>query len=298
MNLPNNWPLKFFYNPRMRLFIGAFMISFSPVFVSLVSVPPTTSGFYRVFIGGLVLMGFILISGRSFKFSMKIWMMLLLSALFFTADLWFWHRSILYIGPGLATLLANMQVFFMMVAGIIFFKQLPTKTQLLAIPIAVLGLVVIVGIDWSSLDGDYQFCVILGLLTAISYTGYMLFMRQLQITSRYKLPIREIAIMSLLVSVFLGFASVIEGASLAIPSSSDLLLLVAYGVCSHAAGLILIASALTRVNTAEVGIVLLLQPSLSFIWDILLFDRSVVLVESLGIVMVLFAIYLGSKRTT
>ena len=298
LNLPNNWPLKFFYNPRMRLFIGAFMISFSPVFVSLVSVPPTTSGFYRVFIGGLVLMGFILISGRSFKFSMKIWMMLLLSALFFTADLWFWHRSILYIGPGLATLLANMQVFFMMAAGIIFFKQLPTNTQLLAIPIAVLGLVVIVGIDWSSLDGEYQLGVILGLLTAISYTGYMLFMRQAQMISKYKLPIREIAIMSLLVSVFLGLASVIEGASLAIPSSSDLLLLVAYGVCSHAAGLILIASALTRVNTVEVGIVLLLQPSLSFIWDILLFDRSVVLVESLGIVIVLFAIYLGSKRTT
>jgi drug/metabolite transporter (DMT)-like permease len=229
---------------------------------------------------------------------MKIWMMLLLSALFFTADLWFWHRSILYIGPGLATLLANMQVFFMMAAGIIFFKQLPTNTQLLAIPIAVLGLVVIVGIDWSSLDGDYQLGVILGLLTAISYTGYMLFMRQAQITSRYKLPIREIAIMSLLVSVFLGLASVIEGASLAIPSSSDLLLLVAYGVCSHAAGLILIASALTRVNTAEVGIVLLLQPSLSFIWEILLFDRSVVLIEFLGVVMVLFAIYLVSKRTT
>ncbi|MFQ3334630.1 MAG: drug/metabolite transporter (DMT)-like permease, partial [Woeseiaceae bacterium] len=49
--------------------------------------------------------------------------------------------------------------------------------------------------------------------------------------------------------------------------------------------------------TAEVGIVLLLQPSLSFIWDILFFNRSIVLIESLGVLMVLFAIYLGSKRT-
>lgn len=285
-------------NPRIRLFIGAFMISFSPVFVSLVNVSPTTSGFYRVFIGGLVLIGFIAISGRSVKFSQRTWLMLFLSALFFAADLWFWHRSVLFIGPGLSTLLANMQVFFMMAAGIIFFKQQPTKTQLLAIPIAVLGLVTIVGIDWNSLNADYQLGVIFGLLTAISYTGYMLFMRQAQITSSYKLPIREIAIMSLLVSVFLGLASVIEGESLAIPSSSDLVLLLAYGLCSHAAGLILIASALTKVSTAEVGIVLLLQPSLSFIWDILLFDRSVVLIESLGVVMVLFAIYLGSKRVS
>ena len=290
--------MNYLSNPRIRLFIGAFMISFSPVFVSLVDVSPTTSGFYRVFIGGLVLIGFIAISGRSVKFSQRTWLMLFLSALFFAADLWFWHRSVLFIGPGLSTLLANMQVFFMMAAGIIFFKQQPTKTQLLAIPIAVLGLVTIVGIDWNSLNADYQLGVIFGLLTAISYTGYMLFMRQAQMISKYKLPIREIAIMSLLVSVFLGLASVIEGESLAIPSSSDLVLLLAYGLCSHAAGLILIASALTKVSTAEVGIVLLLQPSLSFIWDILLFDRSVVLIESLGVVMVLFAIYLGSKRVS
>jgi len=125
----------------------------------------------------------------------------------------------------------------------------------------------------------------------------MLFMRQAQINSVYKLPIREIAVMSILVSLFLALVAVIEGESLAIPTSSDLLLLLTYGICSHAAGLILIASSLTKVSTAEVGIVLLLQPSLSFIWDILFFNRSIVLIESLGVLMVLFAIYLGSKRT-
>jgi len=289
--------LNYLSNPRIRLFIGAFMISFSPVFVSLVDVSPTTSGFYRVFFGGLVLTIVIIASRRRFVFTRSIWMTLIFSALFFTADLWFWHRSVLYIGPGLSTLIANMQVFFMMAAGIILFKQRPTITQLFAIPIAVLGLVVIVGIDWNGLDSDYQLGIIFGFLTAISYTGYMLFMRQAQINSVYKLPIREIAVMSILVSLFLALAAVIEGESLVISTSNDLLLLLAYGICSHAAGLILIASSLTKVSTAEVGIVLLLQPSLSFIWDILFFNRSIILIESLGVLMVLFAIYLGSKRT-
>lgn len=289
--------MNYLSNPRIRLFIGAFMISFSPVFVSLVDVSPTTSGFYRVFFGGLVLTIVIIASRRRFEFTRSIWMTLIFSALFFTADLWFWHRSILYIGPGLSTLIANMQVFFMMAAGIILFKQRPTITQLFAIPIAVLGLVVIVGIDWNGLDSDYQLGIIFGFLTAISYTGYMLFMRQAQINSVYKLPIREIAVMSILVSLFLALAAVIEGESLVISTSNDLLLLLAYGICSHAAGLILIASSLTKVSTAEVGIVLLLQPSLSFIWDILFFNRSIILIESLGVLMVLFAIYLGSKRT-
>ena len=115
---------------------------------------------------------------------------LIFSAVFFTADLWFWHRSILYVGPGLATLLANFQVFFMLLASIMLFKQQPTKMQIIAIPVALLGLLAIVGIDWNQLHSDYRLGVIFGLLTAVSYTGYMLFMRQAQIDSKHVLPVR------------------------------------------------------------------------------------------------------------
>jgi drug/metabolite transporter (DMT)-like permease len=277
--------------------MGAFMISFSPVFVSLVNVSPTTSGFYRVFFGGVALTTFIFLSGRRLSFNKSIWIALLFSAVFFTADLWFWHRSILYVGPGLSTLLANFQVFFMLLASIMLFKQQPTKMQIIAIPIALLGLLAIVGIDWNQLHSDYRLGVIFGLLTAVSYTGYMLFMRQAQIDSKHVLPVREIAIMSLLVALSLGVIAQMEGESLAINSLQDLSLLLAYGLFSHATGLILIASALAKVTTAEVGIVLLLQPSLSFIWDVLLFNRSFTLVEFIGVSMVLVAIYMSSKRT-
>jgi drug/metabolite transporter (DMT)-like permease len=277
--------------------MGAFMISFSPVFVSLVNVSPTTSGFYRVFFGGVALTTFIFLSGRRLSFNKSIWIALVFSAVFFTADLWFWHRSILYVGPGLSTLLANFQVFFMLLASIMLFKQQPTKMQIIAIPIALLGLLAIVGIDWNQLHSDYRLGVIFGLLTAVSYTGYMLFMRQAQIDSKHVLPVREIAIMSLLVALSLGVIAQVEGESLAINSLQDLSLLLAYGLFSHATGLILIASALAKVTTAEVGIVLLLQPSLSFIWDVLLFNRSFTLVEFIGVSMVLIAIYMSSKRT-
>ena len=277
--------------------MGAFMISFSPVFVSLVNVSPTTSGFYRVFFGGVALTTFIFLSGRRLSFNKSIWIALLFSAVFFTADLWFWHRSILYVGPGLSTLLANFQVFFMLLASIMLFKQQPTKMQIIAIPVALLGLLAIVVIDWNQLHSDYRLGVIFGLLTAVSYTGYMLFMRQAQIDSKHVLPVREIAIMSLLVALSLGVIAQMEGESLAINSLQDLSLLLAYGLFSHATGLILIASALAKVTTAEVGIVLLLQPSLSFIWDVLLFNRSFTLVEFIGVSMVLVAIYMSSKRT-
>ena len=115
-------------NPHLRLFAGAILISFSPVFVNLVDVSPTTSGFYRVLIGGVALTAFILITGRRFGFSKNAWRALIFSAVFFAFDLWFWHRSIVYIGPGLATLIANLQVFFMMAAGVFLLRQWPSAT--------------------------------------------------------------------------------------------------------------------------------------------------------------------------
>ena len=42
-------------NMHLRLFVGAALISLSPVWVRLVDVSPTTSGFYRVFFGSAAL---------------------------------------------------------------------------------------------------------------------------------------------------------------------------------------------------------------------------------------------------
>ncbi len=284
-----------FASPHLRLFTGAILISFSPVFVRLVSVSPTTSGFYRVFIGGVALTTFIVLTGRRFSFSARVWRFLGFSAVFFALDLWFWHRSIVYIGPGLATLLANLQVFFMMAAGAIFLGQRPSPVQVVAIPLAVLGLYLIVGTDWQAPLPNYRAGVWLGVLTAVSYAGYMLCMRAARINATHPVPMREVAVMSLMVSVVLGLSALIEGESLAVRTLPDLGWLLAYGLLAHAIGLMFIASSLADVTTTEAGLALLLQPSLSFLWDILFFGRDVSLVEAAGAGLTLFAIYLGSR---
>ena len=287
-----------FGNPRVRLFAGAIIISFSPVLVRLVSVSPTTSGFYRLVLGGIVLAVYLLATGRKLTFSRAAWIALIGSALFFALDLWFWHRSIIYVGPGLATLLANFQVFFMTAAGVILLRQRPSGTQLIAIPLAMLGLAMIIGLDWQDLQQDYRVGVIFGLLTAVCYAGYLLTMRQARAGSTYAVPSREIAVLSLIAASVLGVAAVAEGESLAIPNISDAIWLACYGILVHAVGLMLIASSLAKVSTAEVGLALLLQPTLSFTWDILFFDRQLTVMEGFGAAIALAAIYLGSRQSS
>lgn len=285
-------------NAHVRLFAGAALISLSPVWVKLVSVSPTTSGVYRTLFGGVALLIYLLFTRQGLRLSRPVWAMLLTASVFFALDLWFWHRSINYIGPGLSTLLANFQVFFMMLAGILLYRQAPRPVQLVAVPLALIGLGLIVGLDWGELPADYRLGLIFGLLTAVAYAGYLLTMRAARANALDALPTREVAIMSLTVAGILTVSAYVEGVSLAIPTMADAGWLLGYGLLSHCVGMVLIASSLPRVSPTEAGLALLLQPTLSFIWDVLFFARPVTTTELIGAVIALAAIYLGSRRSS
>jgi drug/metabolite transporter (DMT)-like permease len=85
-----------------------------------------------------------------------------------------------------------------------------------------------------------------------------------------------------------------SGDSFAIPDRTSLLALLALGLCSQSVGWVMIASAIHRVRASLIGLILLLQPALSFIWDVLIFDRPTDLLNWTGVLLTLSAIYLGS----
>ena len=94
-----------------HLIAGAVMISFSGVWVKVADVAPTVSAFYRVLFGGLFLLAAACWKREiTWKGWQRLWLGLF-CGLFLALDLFFWHKSILYIGPGLATILGNFQVF-------------------------------------------------------------------------------------------------------------------------------------------------------------------------------------------
>ena len=93
-------------------------------------------------------------------------------ALAFAIDLWLWHRSILLVGPGLATLLANAQVFFMALAGVLLFREPLGLRFACGVLLAFFGLWLMLGGDWASLPADYRWGVWLGLATGLAYAVY------------------------------------------------------------------------------------------------------------------------------
>lgn len=280
-----------------RLIAGIVMISLSGVFVRLVDTPPTTSGVYRMLIGGLILAGWMLMRGERPALDRRGWTFTLLAAVAFAFDLFWWHRSILHVGVGLATLLANFQVFVLAITGVLIYREKLTARTLVAIPLGFAGLTLLVFHDWQTLGSDYRVGVVFGLLTALAYAAYILSLRHAQRGAGHR-PIASIATLSLSCAVVLAVMAGIDGESLAISSLADAGWLVVYGVVAQVLGWVLISFSLPQIPASRVGLALLLQPVCAFVWDVLWFDRQLSAVELSGMGVALCAIYLGTQRRT
>ena len=277
-----------------QVLAGAVMISFSAVFVKLANVGPTTSAFYRMFFGSLLLATIVL------GLRKKIWSgwitlgLMMVCSLSFTIDLMLWHRSVLYVGPGLATILANFQVFFLAAFGIIIFNEKLTLRYALSIPLGLFGLILIVGLDWSDLESNYKLGVLLGISAALAYSCYLLVLRKLQSRRDSVSSLSTIAVISLSTAALLAAQIGIEGESFAIPDTVSWASLIAYGVIGQVLGWVLITRGIAKIEASRAGLILLIQPSLSFVWDILFFHRPTGTIEIFGVCLAITAIYLGS----
>lgn len=295
MKVPPPQPTAGAYRPLLMLLTGAVLISFSSVYVKIADVSPSVSAFYRVFFGAVVLVGAVCLRQRFRWMGRRYLMLAAVCSGAFALDLFFWHRSIHYVGPGLATLLANFQVFTLAVIGIVVFKE-PFRWQVaVAIPMALTGLALIVGIDWERLDTAYQVGVWFGFLAAVCYTAYLLSLKRIQTLPDRMPALENLAVVSLMSACWMALDIGIQGEGFGIPDEKSAAALLAYGIFSQVVGWVLITSALSRVRASYAGLVLLLQPTLAFIWDVLFFHRAVTPVNWTGLALAVLGIYLGTS---
>ena len=273
---------------------GAVIISFSPVFVRLAVVEPTVAAFYRCFLGALVLMSLALIKGEPLWRGRQKTALALIAAVSFGLDLTFWHYSIKAVGPGIATILANLQVFFLAGMAMIFFKERPGVGVFFAMAVAVCGVTLLVGINRFQSDLHFRAGVFFGLSAALAYAVYIIFLRRLQDGEKRSAQLMNIAMMSLTCASLLGTAAWFQGEHFVLPDSKSWIAMIAYGVLCQGLGWFLISTGLPQMEASRAGLLLLLQPTFAFIWGIFIFAHPTTGVEYFGAGLALTAIYLGS----
>jgi drug/metabolite transporter (DMT)-like permease len=284
---------EIFSRPVLALIIGAFIISFSSVLVKTSHVSFSVSAFYRVWFGSLFLIFACLVKKEFNKRSLKKNLLAVVCGFLFALDLWTWHLCIQYVGPGLATILGNFQVFVLSIVGFLVFKEKIRMRFVLSVPLAFFGLFLVIGMDINQLSRDYITGIFLGIATAVFYSMFLLLLRQLQSDRKDFSLFYYLMLLSVACSFFLGCEIYVSDRSFAIPDMTTLLSLICLGLFIQSIAWVMISNALPKIKASHAGLILLLQPSLSFVWDVLFFNRQTGVLGWAGVLMVLTAIYSG-----
>ncbi len=282
------------------LAFGALFISFAAIFVKLLGrdvLGPTAIGFWRVIFGAGILFVWILVKGDSPRMPWSIVGFSAAAGFIFFLDLFFWHRSIIYSGAGMATILANTQVFFVSVAGFFLFKEKLSFVFMMAAVAAFGGVVLLVGVGSEVEFGAlYLRGIVFGLLTGIVYGSYLLTLKKAGHRSECPSMLTVMAWTSLFTAFFCGVSMLIEADPYLPPDWFSVFILFSLALVAQAVGWYIISRTLPKLRASQSALILLLQPVLATVWGVLFFAEHLTPLQIVGAAITLVAIYVGSVR--
>ena len=246
--------------PVVTAALGAMCIASSGVLVRLASSSPVTVAFYRC-LYALPLLGLVtyLEKQRFGPLPQRTRNLAWIAGVFFAVDLVFWHHAIDAVGAGLATVLGNLQVVIVGFAAWALLGERPRRELFWAIPVVLVGVVLISGVVGEDAYGENPALgVLFGALTSLAYAGFILVLRE---GSRDLRRIGGPLFHATLVSAV--------AAAVYAPLAGDMHLgprwpehgwLLALALSAQVVGWLLISRSLPRLPAAVTSIVLLLQP--------------------------------------
>ena len=278
--------------------VGAVLISTSAVFVKWASVGPTASAFWRTGLAAVLLLAWLAKpSVRSgWKPDRRVLGLLMLAAVFFAIDLWMWHRSILYVGVGLATLLGNFQVFALAGYGALVLGERGGWRLWAGLLMAVAGLALLLAPGWESFDARFRVGIAFGLGTAVAYGGFLIAFRAAQARRADVSNEASLWWLCVFTAALLLVMTMLGGEAWKPQGLRDWSALLAYALIAQVFGWLVIGKVMPKLPAGVLGLCLLLQPLLSYVWDALLFGTRLGPVEMLGLALSLAGIFLGLVR--
>jgi drug/metabolite transporter (DMT)-like permease len=180
------------------------------------------------------------------------------SGVFLACDLVLWHHSIPLVGAGLATVLGNLQVFFVGLAAWWLLGERPSRRFAIGAPVVLAGVVLLSGaVGGGAYGRDPVRGVLFGVGCSIAYAGFILVLRASS-GRGVAGPLADATLATALTSTALG--PVAGGIDLVPhwPSAGWLILL---ALSAQVLGWLFIGYSLPRLPAALTALVLLLQPA-------------------------------------
>jgi drug/metabolite transporter (DMT)-like permease len=278
--------------------LGVLSISFSAVFIRLALVSPVTATFYRAAYAIPILVIIWMSRRRGDQRAARERVLAFVAGLFLAADLDLWHQSIALVGAGLGTVIPNVQIVFVALAGWLLQGERPRLRTMVLIGVVLIGVSLISGLGRSDAYGTRpMYGVALGVAAGLCYAVYLVVFRS---SNRGLAPPA-----GPLLDATLGTAA---GALLSAGfdpqftfavSGHAHLWLAAMAIVSQVVGWLLIATALPRLPALVTSVLLLTQPVFAIVWGVLFFDERQSVVQWIGSAIVLAGVaFLSLQRAS
>jgi len=285
----------------LELLLGAAIIGSNGLMVRLTGMPPTAVAFWRMLLAGGLLAALVSARHGWQPLPRKAWRWLPVPVVAFAIDLWMWHKSILLVGPGLSTLLANAQVFFMALAGVLLFGERLHARFVAGVLLAFFGLWLLLGADWATLPPQYRWGVWLGLGAGVCYAAYNVGIKRSQAEAgvgRARVPVEQVLCYAAFGSALcLGLIGGAEGEAFAPPSWQAWGILLALAAVGHCLSWILISRSMAVLPVALVGLLLLAQPIVAYLLDVLVLHLQPTPRQWAGLAVSLAGIFVAGMKT-
>ena len=281
-------------HPARAALAGAIAIAFSGILYQASEVSPSTGAFFRCLYALPALWIVVrfeerLLGPRPWESRRWAW----LAGAFFAADLLLWHHSIEAVGAGLATVLGNTQVVMVGMLAWALFGERPSNRALAAIPVAMVGVVLISGVLEEGAYGDNPALgVLYGLLTGVAYSGFLLALRHgAGERQRVAGPLFDATLVSAVLVLPVGLV----GGDLDLrPGLEAQVWLILLAVSSQVVGWLLITVSLPRLPAVVTSILLTLQPVATVVLAAILIDEDPSLLQLLGAATILSGLLIAS----
>ena len=276
---------------------GIAAISTTALVVRAADTSPTAITFFRMVYALPLLLGLYAFVFRRDSRPWKARAIAVLSGVFVATDLTAWHIAIGDIGAGLATVLVNTQVIFVAIAGWLIFRERPTRTALVLIPVILIGVLLLSGLGGSDAYGDNPWAgIAFGLLAGVFYA---MFIFTLGASNRGYLapavgPLLDSTVGAAVTGLAIGLVVGLDFSfEVTWPEHGWIL---AMALVTQVFGWLLITFALPRLPALETSALILLQPMLAIIWARLIFDETLSWVQWLGVALVLGGLLILNAR--
>jgi drug/metabolite transporter (DMT)-like permease len=303
-------------NVRLCAMLGAVAIAFSSILVRLSHASPSTAAIFRC-VYALPVLG-LLTWREDRRLGSRSWAdrrWAVAAGVFFAADLIMWHHSIGDIGAGLATVLANAQVALVPLVAWALLAERPSRHVLAALPIALLGVLLISGVlEHGAYGHDPTRGTIFGLGAGVAYTGFLLMLRHGGADLRHRTmprarhpaspearrPIHPVAgpLFDATATGAVGcvIAGLIIGDANLVPQWPGAGWLVTLALTSQVVGWLLITSSLPRLPAALTSLLLTIQPVGSVALAAVILAEAPSVIQLLGVVLVLAALLVATRQ--